>query len=243
MTSYESDSRRPWQKAIWVQLLAILIGVLPGYILTVMAQLQKDQPVSVKDIFVYSTVLGGIMIIVMLLLLRYLCGERISDLNRKPSKWWKDIVSGIILTILMFGVRITLENPINSAFPRDPNAGLINFSEEMVRDPWLFVFMIGPMFIIGPGIYEELTRVFLLTRLWNINSSKIWSWFGVFVSVGLFGLIHAYQGPAGVIGTGISGLIWAVYYYYYGRVIPLMLSHYLFDATQFGAIFIIANLT
>lgn len=29
MTSYESDLRKPWQKATWVQLLAIALGVLP----------------------------------------------------------------------------------------------------------------------------------------------------------------------------------------------------------------------
>ena len=243
MTSYESDLRKPLQKAIWVQLLAIAIGILPGYIPTIMAQLQTDQPVSVKDIFLYLTVLGGIMIIVMLLLLRYLCGERIRDLNRKPGKWWKDIVAGIGLTVLMFAVRIVLENPINSIFPSKPDSGLGHFFEEMIRDPWLFLLVMGPILIIGAGIFEELTRVFLLTRLWSINSSKAWSWFGIILSVVLFGLMHTYQGPAGVISTGVSGLIWAVYYYCYGRVIPMMLSHYLFDAIQFGAIYIMAKLT
>jgi membrane protease YdiL (CAAX protease family) len=229
--------------AIWVQLLAIAIGILPGYIPTIMAQSQNDQPLSVKDIFLYTTVLGGIMIIVMLLLLRYLCGERIRDLNRNPGKWWKDVLAGIGLTILMFAVRIVLENPINSIFPRELNNGLGNFFEEMIRDPWLFVLVMGPVLIIGAGIFEELTRVFLLTRLWNINSSKTWSWIGIILSVVLFGLIHSYQGPAGIISTGVSGFIWAVYYYNYGRIIPLILSHYLFDAIQFGAIYFTANFT
>ena len=71
--------------------------------------------------------------------------------------------------------------------------------------------------------------------------SRQWRWFGIAVSVVLFGLIHVYQGPAGMVLTGISGLIYAVYYYHSGRVVPLMLAHYLHDAVQFAAVYIMAN--
>ncbi len=46
------------------------------------------------------------------------------------------------------------------------------------------------------------------------------------VSVVLFGLIHVYQGSAGMVLTGISGLIYAGYYYHAGRIVPLMIAHY-----------------
>jgi membrane protease YdiL (CAAX protease family) len=95
--------------------------------------------------------------------------------------------------------------------------------------------------IIGAGVFEELTRVFLLTRLWNMNPSIQWKWFGIAVSVVLFGLIHVYQGPAGMVLTGISGLIYAVYYYHAGRIVPLMIAHYLHDAVQLAAVYIMAN--
>ena len=83
--------------------------------------------------------------------------------------------------------------------------------------------------------------MFLLTRLWNMNPSRQWKWFGIAVSVVLFGLIHVYQGPAGMVLTGISGLIYAVTYYHAGRIVPLMIAHCLHDAVQFGAAYIMAN--
>ncbi len=243
MTSNESDLRKPWQKAIWVQLLAIAIGVLPSYIPTIMVQLQNDQPLSVKDVLLYSTVLGGIMIIVMLLLLRYLCGERIRDLNQKEGKWWKDILVGIGLSALTLASLILLSNPISSMFPSEPQSGLEDFFSEMVRNPWVFALIMGPMLIIGAGVFEELTRVFLLTRLWNISSNKVWKWMAVILSAVLFGLIHIYQGPAGVIMTGISGLIMAIYYLYFGRVTAMMIAHYLHDAFQIAMIYTMANMS
>ena len=241
MTSYESDLRKPWQKATWVQLLAIAIGVLPSYILPVMVQLQSDQPLSVKGASIYSMVLGGIMIVVILLLLRYLCGERIRDLNLREGEWWKDILVGIGLSALTLASLILLNNPIHSMFPSEPQSGMGDFFSEMVQNPWLFAMIMGPMLIIGAGVFEELTRVFLLTRLWNISSTKVWKWMAVIFSAVLFGLIHIYQGPAGAIMTGISGLIMAIYYLFFGRVTSMMVAHYLHDALQLAMIYIVAN--
>jgi membrane protease YdiL (CAAX protease family) len=206
-----------------------------------MAQLQSDQPLSVKDVSLYSMAFGGIMIVVILLLLRYLYGERIRDLNLREGKWWKDILVGIGLSALTLASLILLSNPINSMFPSEPQSGMGDFFSEMVENPWLFAMITGPMLIIGAGVFEELTRVFLLTRLWNISSKKEWKWMTVILSAVLFGLGHMYQGPAGVIMTGISGLIMASYYLLFGRVASMMVAHYLHDALQFAMIYIMAN--
>jgi len=49
----------------------------------------------------------------------------------------------------------------------------------------------------------------------------------------LYGFRHLYQGPAGIIDTAINGLILAIAYLLLGRVIPLIISHYLYyDAIQ-----------
>jgi membrane protease YdiL (CAAX protease family) len=241
MTAEAISRPRNWQKSKWVQILAIFIGVGPVYIPTIMSHLQREQPLSVSDVSFYTTVLGSIMIVVMLLLLKYLCGERIRDLNREPGKWWQDILVGIGLTVVTLGTMMLLNKPINSIFPREPDSGLGDFFNELVQNPLLFGFAMGPMLIIGAGIFEELTRVFLVTRLWNMGSSEAWRWFSVALSAILFGLGHIYQGSAGAVSTGITGLILAVYYYRFGRIIPMMLSHYLHDAIQFIAIYLMAN--
>jgi formylglycine-generating enzyme required for sulfatase activity len=41
---------------------------------------------------------------------------------------------------------------------------------------------------------------------------------------------HVYQGPAGMVSTRISSLNYAVCYHHAGRVVPLMIAHYLRDA-------------
>jgi membrane protease YdiL (CAAX protease family) len=228
-----------WQQSTWVQLVALLVGVGPQYISTIFTHLRQGRPLSIKRLFLYTILIGGTMTAVMLLLLRYLCGERIRDLNLQPGRWWLDILVGVGLAVLTLGVKALTDKPINKAFPRKEASGLGTVVDEMVSNPLLFALIIGPMLVFGAGVFEELTRVFMLTRLWNLGSSVAWRWSAVLLSALLFGLIHLYQGPAGVVSTGIFGLILAVYYALFGRVVPMMVGHYLNDAIQFTAVYIV----
>lgn len=227
------NSRKPWQRKTWVQVLAILLGVTPTYLITILSHLSRDNPYTLNEIFLYTTVIASIMLIVLFLLLRFLCGERIGELNLKRSKWWKDILAGLLLFILTYGLHTVLQNPLSARFPRQPMSGLGNFFNGLAENPWFFALFIGPVLIIGVAGFEELSRVFLLSRLWKISSATIWKWFGVLLSALLFGLAHLYQGTAGVVDTALNGLVLAVFYLIFGRVFPLILSHYLYDAIQF----------
>jgi hypothetical protein len=50
-----------------------------------------------------------------------------------------------------------------------------------------------------------------------------------------------YQGPAGAVMAGLSGLLMAAFYLCFGRIAPMMLAHYLHDAVQFTIIYLIAT--
>ena len=239
MTTQAIPRSGEWRRNSWVQVLAIVIGYGSTYVPTVVAQLGGDQP-SANEILFYTTVLGGMGIIVMLLLLKYLCGESIRDLNLRAGTWWKDILLSLGLVVVTLGGHMLLRGPLMRLFPPEPGSGL-GFLDEIVGDPLLFGLMMGPGLIIGAAVFEELSRIFLLTRLWNISPSQAGRWFGIFLSAVLFGLAHLYQGPAGVLSTGITGLISAVAYHAFGRVAPLMLAHYLHDAVQFAAIYLMVN--
>ncbi len=59
-----------------------------------------------------------------------------------------------------------------------------------------------------------------------------WRWLGILVAALLTGLVHLYQGPGGVMTTAFIGLIWCMVYLRFGRVWPLLISHYIHDALQ-----------
>jgi membrane protease YdiL (CAAX protease family) len=204
--------------------------------MTIVTHLNRDRPYSLDDILFYTCMIASLMLVALLLILRFLCGERLSDLNLTPARWWQDVVGGVALTALTLGTAYVLGPVIDQALPRAPDSGLGEVMAGLVRDPWRLALFLEPGLAIGAAGFEEVTRVFLLSRWWKIVSGNAWRWLGVLVSAVLFGLAHFYQGPGGMANTAISGLILAIVYVRFGRVWPLIISHYLHDALQIGLI-------
>ena len=75
---------------------------------------------------------------------------------------------------------------------------------------------------------------FCINRLTAIWPGAPGRWAGVLVSSVVFGLMHYYQGPSGVVSIGIMGLASAVFYVRRGRIWPLIVAHALYDAVSIG---------
>jgi len=56
----------------------------------------------------------------------------------------------------------------------------------------------------------------------------------ILLASALIGLAHLYQGTAGIISIGIKSLIMGFYFYKYRRLLPLIISHGLYDGLQFA---------
>ena len=226
------DLRKPWQRSRRVQALAIVLGyILP----LVVFFIQRDGgPVSAQGFLIYAGVYTLLVIAVLLLLLRYLCGEKLNDLNLKPGVWWQDLLGGFALVGVTLSTKFFLDPLIAKYFHRasDSESGLGDLFSTLAGNPWLLALFLGPVLFIGVAGSEELTRMFFITRWKNISSSKLWLGLGVFLSAALFGLNHVAQGPAGVISVTLNGLIMVLWYLRFGRIFHLVVAHYLYDAVQ-----------
>ena len=77
------------------------------------------------------------------------------------------------------------------------------------------------------GVCEEfLYRGFALTQVAALAHAVT---AGVVVSTLAFGIAHAYQGRAGVIGAALSGLLYALVFLRTGSLVPCMLGHFAQD--------------
>jgi membrane protease YdiL (CAAX protease family) len=231
--SATTDLRKPWQRKAWVQVLAILLGYIPAWLMALLSQ-TGGRSLTMKGVLTYTTAGAAISIVALLLLLQFLCGEKPGGLNLKAGVWWKDVPGGIALGALTLLAKFALDPVILKLMPRtsggeSPVVGLFG---EMAQNPWLLALFLGPVLMMGVAAFEELSRVFFISRWWRISPAAWWRWVGVAISAVLFGLVHIYQGPAGAVSVAINGLILAIWYVRSGRLLPLMVSHYLYDALQ-----------
>ena len=61
------------------------------------------------------------------------------------------------------------------------------------------------------------------------------------LSAGIRGLYHAYQGFAGIVGNFAMGLAFGWSYRRWGRVVPLIIAHFILDAASFVGYALIAK--
>ena len=200
-------------------------------------RLTQTDDFSTTDMTLYPLLFGGGTIILILLLNKYLIKDTFKEtFNSGKGIWFWDILVGIGLTVIYFGIffvsRATLYQWIPNNNP--PNTELINTMIDLANSPLLVLIWFGPVLWIGVSLFEELSRIFLLKCLWNINDNRNWQVLSIILASSLIGVVHLYQGLAGIISIGIQGLVAGFYFYKYRRLFPLIIAHGLYDGLQFA---------
>ena len=218
-------------------ILAICIAILPVNIIMIWYRLTQTENFSTTDMTVYPLIFGGGISILILVLNKYLIKNTFKEtFNSGKGTWSRDILIGIGLTVIYFAMfffeRATLYQWIPNRNP--PNTELIDTMVDLANNPLLMVIWFGPVLWVGIALFEELSRVFLLKCLWNINNNKNWHFAAILLASTLIGVAHLYQGTAGIISIGLKSVIISFYFYKYRRLLPLIISHGLYDGLQFA---------
>jgi membrane protease YdiL (CAAX protease family) len=216
---------------------AICIGILPINFIMIWYRLTQSENFSTWDMTYYPLIFGGGSLVLILGLNHYLLNKKfISTFNDGDGSISKDILFGVGLTIIYFALffieRFTIMQWLPSSGP--PNTELIDAIIEMSHNPLLMILWFGPVLWIGVALFEEISRVFLLKCLWSIGDKQSWHIMAIFLTSLLIGTVHLYQGLAGIISIGLKSVIVCFYFYKYRRLLPLIISHGLYDGLQFA---------
>ncbi len=227
-------SVRPWQRHPATQVAAVAVVYLPLYLFALTTQL-SGRNITLNELLLYPLLMGGGAIIVILFLLKFVCGEGIACLNLKPGRWLYDIAAGIMLATVLLLLFIVQQSMVARWFPQ-PSASLsqqqLTLFTSLARNPLLVAIWLGPVVWVGVAGFEELSRVFMLNRLSIVWPGPAARWVILLLSALLFGLAHLYQGRANVSAMGLQGLIYGWYYLTFGRVWPMIIAHALYDSLQ-----------
>lgn len=226
--------KQPWQNHPITQILAVVVVYVPLYVFALWSQLSQ-QTITLRELFLYPLLLGGGAVVLILLIYRFVLKERIASLNLKPGKWFTDVLVGILLAAVFLGL-LVLQQVIQSRWmPRTQGPlpqELITLFGGIVNNPLLLAIWLGPVAWLGVAAFEELSRVFMLNRLWAIWAQPSVRWIILAISACLFGLIHIYQGSISMVAIALQGFIYGWYYMRFGRIWPMIIGHALYDSFQ-----------
>ncbi len=217
------------RRSLGRHILAAVLGISPAYGLALWMHVTLGRPYTLGEMLAYPLVFGGLSLVLIWVLLTKLCHERPSALVPGSGSLPRDLLEGLGLLVLLVALTIVELPTVYRWLPTSQRGDAGVLIRGLMRNPWLLALWLGPVVWVGVALFEEASRAFLLTRLWHIWTGRGARWLAVALSAALFGLVHIYQGAAGVASTAIFGLVMGAYFLHRGRLVPLVASHALYD--------------
>jgi membrane protease YdiL (CAAX protease family) len=220
-----------FKRTVSRHLLALALGLLPVYGFGLYSHLTRQTSYTLQEMLLYPLVLGTTSVLWISLLNRVLLNQSLRDFNLKKGTWSRDTLIGLLLTagfLLLFYLQ---QFTVNQWLPRS-SRDVLSLLYGLAENPLLLMLWLGPTVWIGVACFEEISRAFLLKGLWAAFGGRAGQWCAILGSGLFFGVIHSYQGPAGMVSVGMLSVLQGWFYWRFGRLWPLIMAHALYDSIQ-----------
>lgn len=166
-------------------------------------------------------------------------GRRWRDYGfRAPESWGRTLLRAVLTLVAILVASAVVIAPLRALL--DLPAADLSALEPIRGDPWAFAGLLAAAWITAALGEELLFRGFLLNEVADLlgGGGTGWAASAVITSV-IFGAGHFYQGPGGVLATGVIGLVLAATYVAAGRNLWVpVLGHGLLDTVSLTVLFL-----
>jgi len=220
------------QRAV-IQISAAFAAIVPMAGLATWMHLLRDSAPGLSEFFLGPLLGGGGMIFWLLFLHTVVCRDSLQSLGFRIDGFWADVLVGCGLGAGFLVLRAIMRPMLNHLFDsRPPSPEIVQLIHSVSSDPWLLALWLGPVVWIGIAGFEELWRVFMLRRFWNIFTGTGGKWAVLLLVSMLIGAVHGYQGPAAIASIGFKSVLMGWYFMVTGRTRALIVSHVVYDSAQ-----------
>lgn len=160
-----------------------------------------------------------------------------------PTSWMRTVGLGLLLFLFIVAYSAMLAPAINKAVAEltasSPNRASEFFASMKGNLPLLLLLL--PLTWLFAAFGEEVFyRGYLMTRFAQFMGESRTAWgIALLTQAVIFGAAHSYQGPVGIVGTGIMGLILGAATLLWRRNLwPAMIAHGLADTLGFILIYL-----
>lgn len=174
----------------------------------------------------FLSIIGAFVVVLAIIRVR---GERLMDLGlRRPRRFLTLPLWVVIIFIVTFAVALGGQT-LAAQFITAP-VDVSKFSILYQNFPML-IFSLISIWVTAAFFEEVVYRGFLMGRLLDLAGSGLGAVLAMSaVHALLFGLLHMYQGPLGVITTGLVAFVFGIFFALQGRNLwALIIVHGLID--------------
>jgi membrane protease YdiL (CAAX protease family) len=148
-------------------------------------------------------------------------GLTIEELGLGSQSWVRIVAAGLFGAIFIGGLQWLNLRRIGKMEGEAPE--LLRKLANRLLPVNLLEYLVYSALAITAGVCEEFVyRGFAISAFSKVGLPL---WLVVIISSILFGLAHAYQGRAGILSTGIFGVLLAIGRLGFGSLVPVMMWH------------------
>ncbi|WP_052503380.1 CPBP family intramembrane glutamic endopeptidase [Lacinutrix sp. Hel_I_90] len=162
-------------------------------------------------------------------------------LPKEKRQWFINIGLALATVLVVFLLMGLILDPILSHFGLEKPAEVANRFQFFLGKPILFITYLITVVWIGAALGEELLmRGYLLNRLTDVFGTNKIGWIvAMLIHAIIFGMLHVYQGLAGIITTTFIALIFGtVYLVAKKRLFPVILAHLIINTISLTAFYL-----
>lgn len=215
-------------------ILAILVILVPFYLLSIWQKVFGTVDFSLESVLVTYPLFSLAGILGMLLLNRYVLNKTTKVFASVEGSYLLDVAFAFLLLIIIYFVFSIQEISFGRwwLFERENNE-MITLFQEILSNPLYTIILLGP-FIWIIETFAAFSRAFILDNLWDLGSSKLWSWVSIVLTALICALIQIDNGPATVLSWFLIFLSTNYLFFRYRRVFPLILAGILYQTISLG---------
>lgn len=154
-----------------------------------------------------------------------------------PVSWRRTVLFALAAAGLRIALGALVIDPITAHVwpPALPPSGM----NDIAGHAWIALEWLGIVWTFAAFGEEISYRGYLINRVADVgNRSKTAYWIGVLLVAVLFGYGHFYKGPAGIVDSGMAGLVLGAAYVLSGRNLWVcILAHGFIDTFGVVAVF------
>ncbi len=163
------------------------------------------------------------------------------SLPKSRREWLTNIGLAFLTVIIVFLLMGLILDPILSHFGLEKPSDVADRFQFFLGKPVLFITYLVIVVWIGAALGEELLmRGFLLNRLTDVFGKNKTGWIiAMLIHAIIFGMLHIYQGLAGIITTTFIALIFgSAYLIAKRRLFPVILAHLIINTISLTAFYL-----
>lgn len=160
---------------------------------------------------------------------------------RGKREWFVSVGLAFLTVVIIFLVMGFVLDPILSHYGLEKPFDVADRFKFFLGKPFLFIFYLVTVVWVGAALGEELLmRGFLLNRLSDFIGKSKPAWIiSLIIHSLFFGMLHIYQGLAGVITTTFIAVVFgAIYLIAKKRLFPVILAHLLINTITLTAYYL-----